>query len=140
MATVWISSLVFALYIVAQYLTALPHQLERWGHLHARQPAATIGIGIHFAAGALILILGSIQLIQPLRRRWPKFHRWTGRLYVTACLVTSSGGLTYILVHGTIGGPVMSFAFAVAGAAMLLAAIEPYRHARAARFGLHQLW
>ena len=140
MATAWISSVVFALHIVAQYLTAIPHHLERWDRLHAPEPAAIVGIGIHFAAGALILILGSIQLIQPLRRRCPKIHRWTGRLYVTACLLTSSGGITYILVHGTIGGPVMSFGFAFFGATMLLAAIETYRHARAGRFNLHQLW
>ena len=71
MATVWISSLVFALDILVQYLIAIPHHLERWGHMSAGQPAATIGIGIHFAAGALILILGGIQLIRPLRTKWP---------------------------------------------------------------------
>ena len=70
---------------------------------------ATAGMGAHFVGGSILLFLGSVQLIQRLRLRDPAVHRWLGRVYVGASGITAVGGLTFILLNGTIGGPVMSF-------------------------------
>lgn len=70
----------------------------------ADTPLATLGIAAHFAAGGVILVLGGIQLVARLRHRSPAFHRWTGRLYVTAAFIAGLGGLTFIAVKGTIYG------------------------------------
>lgn len=100
-ATVWISSILFGLYILAFYAAALPDDdMARWntvlpGLYDAERPAATVGIGLHFAAGGIILILGSIQLIEGIRNRYPLFHHWVGRIYVVASLLTAAGGLIY---------------------------------------------
>lgn len=144
--TVWISAGLFGLYILAFYAAALYNgHLAKWNQIlpglyEENASAATTGIGLHFAMGGIILVLGSIQLITKIRDRWPAFHRWTGRIYITACIFAALGGLTFIVAKGTIGGPVMNTGFALYGVLMLLAAIEAWRHGAARRIELHRAW
>ncbi|MEN0004104.1 MAG: DUF2306 domain-containing protein [Bacteroidota bacterium] len=143
---VWISSFLFGLFILSFYFVALLEgNTAQWnkvlpGLYDEGTRSATIGIGIHFAAGGIILILGSIQLIEQVRVRFPMVHRWLGRVYVLASLLTALGGLAFIFIKGTIGGLVMDIGFACYGLLMLLAAVETYRHARARRFEQHRAW
>lgn len=145
-ATVWVSALLFGLYILAFYVMALTDgDLSRWndvlpGLYEEGRPAATLGIGLHFAAGGIILILGSIQLLKGVRSRYPTFHRWTGRLYIIASIFTAVGGLSFIALEGTIGGTVMDIGFGLYGILMLLAAVETLRHAKAGRMEQHNAW
>ena len=144
--TVWVSAALFGLYILAYYAGASADgDLAKWndmlsGLYEPRTPAATLGIGIHFAAGGIILALGCVQLIQTIRTRAPMVHRWIGRVYVTASLLASVGGLTYIVVRGTIGGTVMNLGFGLYGVLMIVAAVQTFRHARARRLEIHRAW
>ncbi|MGB1252156.1 MAG: DUF2306 domain-containing protein, partial [Candidatus Promineifilaceae bacterium] len=144
---VWISSLLFGLYILSFYVAAIGQgDLSVWNNAalpdlyEVGEPAATAGIGIHFAMGALILILGSIQFVDRLRVDYPKAHRVLGKIYLVASFLTAVGGLTFILVSGTIGGGVMNIGFALYGLLMLFCTIETYRHIRAGRFEMHNEW
>ncbi|MBT8145206.1 MAG: DUF2306 domain-containing protein [Gammaproteobacteria bacterium] len=146
MAVVWFSCAFFGLYILANYAAAyFDNDLLRWNNVLPEiyvpgEPAATVGIGLHFAAGGLILILGGIQLIDGLRNRFPKLHRWTGRVYVLASMVTAIGGLSFIVIRGTVGGTVMNIGFGLYGILTLLAAIQTVRYAMAGQFHIHQAW
>ncbi|MBL9148629.1 MAG: DUF2306 domain-containing protein [Phycisphaerae bacterium] len=145
-AIVWTSSLLFGLYILAFYAAALARgEMATWndvlpGLYDAERPIATWGVGLHFAFGGLILVLGGVQLLSAVRRRFPAAHRWIGRLYVAACAVTAIGGLAFIASKGTIGGTVMDIGFGLYGILMLVAAVETFRHARAGRYDRHRAW
>ena len=145
-ATVWISALLFGLYILAFYAAALYEgNLVRWNKvlpgLYTQGSTTSItGIGLHFAAGGIILVLGSIQLISSIRIRYPSIHRWIGRLYVLSSLLAAIGGLLFIIVKGTIGGLVMNIGFSLYGLLTLISAIETYRHAAAGRLEKHRAW
>lgn len=145
-ATVWISATLFGLYILAFYAGALADgEMEAWNRILPRlyerdTPAATAGIGLHFAAGGVILALGCIQLIGAVRDRWPAVHRWTGRVYVLASMLAGIGGLTFIVAKGTIGGAVMDVGFGLYGVLTVLAAVQTIRHARAGRMEVHRAW
>lgn len=145
-ATVWVSAGLFGLYILAFYASSLfTGNLERWNNVlygiyQKGYVTATSGIGLHFAAGAVILVLGSIQLIEKIRTRYPVFHRWIGRIYVSSSLLAAVGGLIFIVVKGTIGGLVMNIGFSFYGLLMLTAAVETYRHAAAGRVNKHRAW
>ncbi len=145
-AAVWISTILFGLYILAFYFIALlKGNTAQWNQvlpgLYDRSTtSATVGIGLHFAAGGIILILGCIQLINPVRIKYPKVHRWLGRLYVLASLFAAVGGLAFIFIKGTIGGWVMDIGFTGYGVLMGWAAVETIRHARAGRFDKHRAW
>lgn len=144
--TVWISAILFGLFILSFYFVALLNgNTAQWNEIlpglyDTRTRPATLGIGLHFAGGGIILVLGFVQLIEGLRRRYPIVHRWLGRVYVFAALLTATGGLVFIAVKGTIGGLVMDIGFAGYGVLMFLAAVQTIRHARAKRFEDHRAW
>lgn len=145
-ATVWASAALFGLYILAFYAAALYEgNMERWNQVLPRlyergTGTATSGIGLHFAAGGIILVLGSIQLLKTVRERFPAVHRWIGRLYVLSSLLVAVGGLVFIAFKGTIGGLVMDLGFGLYGILMFVSAIETYRHAAAGRLEKHRRW
>lgn len=55
-------------------------------------------------------------------------------------MLTAIGGLVFILVKDTIGGPVMNVAFALYGILMFGAAVQTIRYARAGRLEQHRAW
>lgn len=144
--TVWLSSTLFGLYILAFYAGALADgSMEKWNNILPRlyepnTPAATSGIGIHFAAGGIILILGFIQLIGKIRDRFPLLHRIIGRIYVAASLLAGIGGLVFIALKGTIGGTVMNVGFGLYGILTIICAIQTIRFARGGRMEEHRAW
>lgn len=144
--TCWISAALFGLYILAFYAAALvDRNMAKWNEALPRlyeshTPAATAGIGVHFAAGGIILALGCIQFVERIRFGYPAVHRWIGRVYVTAAFLAGIGGLTFIAAKGTIGGATMDVGFGIYGVLTAAAAVETYRHARARRLDIHRAW
>ncbi|QJW88878.1 DUF2306 domain-containing protein [Spirosoma taeanense] len=144
--TVWVSAALFGLYILAFYASALyEDKMDRWNQVLPRlyeqnSTTATSGIGLHFAMGGIILVLGSIQLIKSVRLRYPALHRWIGRIYVVASVLAALGGLTFIVIKGTIGGTMMNIGFALYGVLMFVAAIQTYRYAVAGNLDRHRAW
>jgi len=98
------------------------------------------GISLHMLGGAVITVLAPLQLVAPLRRRYPRWHRWAGRITVALALVAALGGLGFILGRGTIGGPIMDAGFALYGGLMALAAVQTLRFARARELTRHRNW
>lgn len=146
MATVWLSAGLFGLYILLFYAGSMATgDAVEWNRVLPRlyevdTPVATTAIGLHFAAGGLILALGCIQLIAAVRERFPALHRWLGRVYVAAALVSGIGGLIFIAAKGTIGGTAMDVGFSLYGVLILLAAVETLRHALGRRLDTHRAW
>lgn len=144
--TVWGSAFLFGLYILAFYFIALLEgNTAQWNEIlpglyDSNTRGATIGIGLHFATGGIILMLGCIQLVERIRIKYPAIHRWLGRLYVISALGAAIGGLVFIFIKGTIGGLIMDIGFAGYGVLMFLAAIATLHYARSGKFELHRAW
>ena len=144
--TTWISAFIFGVYIIVFYGGALfTGGMQDWNQVlpqlyeEASRPA-TFAIGAHFFAGAVVLLLGQLQLMPGLRARTPALHRTTGRIYVFAALGAGLGGLAYLVLKGAVGGFAMDAGFGGYGALVVLAAVNTVRHARAHRFALHRAW
>ena len=142
----WASAGVFSAYIVAFYLGAIPrHAMAQWNdnlpQMYERaSPVATAAIGAHFLTGAILLLLGPVQLSSAVRRWSVGVHRWVGRVYAAAALVAGGGGLIYIVSKGTIGGWPMNVGFGLYGVLMALAAIQTYVTVRSGRMEAHRVW
>ena len=104
------------------------------------QPTANVAIFAHMLAGAAMTLLAPVQLIPWIRRRIPRLHRISGYVLVTACLVGGIGGLTYIAIRGTIGGPLMNVGFALYGGLVILCALRTVQFARALDLATHRIW
>ncbi len=143
---VWISSAIFGAYILAYYGGAIPAgTMQQWNATlpalyEAHTPVASFGMGLHFFAGATLLLLGPVQLIGAVRRRAPAVHRWIGRVYAFAAFAAGVGGLIFIALKGTVGGWMMTAAFAAYGALMVLASAQTVRHAMARNIDVHRAW
>jgi hypothetical protein len=114
--------------------------LRTESYLFTDSELANGAISVHMLAGAAITALAPLQVLQGPRRRWPWLHRATGRAIVAAALVAALGGLVFIAVRGTIGGAWMDFGFALYGAAMAVAAVQTFRHAKARDIARHRAW
>ncbi len=143
---VWGSTLLFGLYIFLFYFLALLQgNAVQWNEIlpglyDANYGSATVGVGLHFAAGSVILILGCIQLLGGVRDKYPTIHRWLGRLYILAAFLTAIGGLVFIFTKGTIGGQIMDIGFTGYGILTLLAATATIYYARKQDFNKHRAW
>jgi len=102
--------------------------------------ASTVAIFAHMVTGALVTVLSVVQLAGPIRRRWPRVHRISGRVLAPLALVTGIAGLIYIAMRGTVGGPVMSVAFGLYGVLMVVAAVQTPRLAMARDYVRHRRW
>ena len=60
---------------------------------NARFLVMPIQIYLHAGGGILYLFLGAFQFSQPIRARWPKWHRWSGRVAVVAGAIAALSGL-----------------------------------------------
>jgi uncharacterized membrane protein len=145
MVAVWFSTLLFGLYILAFYFASYLTEPYKWNEslagLHV--PGGTVansGIGLHFLAGGIILILGCVQLLPAIRQHLPRLHRISGRVYLLACLTTSIGGLIFIATRGTIGGRLMDIGFGLYGVLMFVCVVQTYRYARRQEFARHRAW
>src|SRR5450432_2146326 len=47
----------------------------------------------HMTVAPFALLLGPFQFIPRIRAKYPRFHRWSGRIYVAACIVAGIGAL-----------------------------------------------
>jgi hypothetical protein len=72
----WIAPLSLVMPNMAHFLTEAPWRL--WGHI---------------LGGPLALALAPLQLSVWLRQRWPRVHRWSGRLYGAAVLIAGLAGM-----------------------------------------------
>jgi hypothetical protein len=143
---VWVSSAIFGFYILVFYGGAIPAEtLHDWNTTLPKlyepsTPLASVGIGAHFAAGAILLLLGPIQLIGEIRAKALPVHRWIGRIYAFAAFAAGLGGLTFIAVKGTVGGLPMTIGFSLYGALMVVTAVETVRNAMLRRIDTHRAW
>ena len=74
----------------------------------------------HILPAMLFMVLGPLQFVRSLRSKYPQFHRWSGRIFLTASAVVGITGLT--LAFGkTIGGVDEKAAITLFGTFFLIA-------------------
>jgi hypothetical protein len=141
-ATVWatvalIGQVVFALYVSAVYgKPALQGEFSRWSEgpvktaWVAGDTAGNVTMGVHVGLAMLIL----------LRRRWPGLHRWSGRAYLSAAMITSVAGVYLVWVRGAVGDLAQHIAITTNAVILLLCSVLAWRTARARDFAAHRRW
>lgn len=138
---------IFASYVAIFYGgSAMRGDLEAWNKVlpHGYVVGATLGnamLAAHLLFAAIITVGGPLQLVPRMRSRFPRFHRWNGRLYMLAALVLSVGGLYLTLSGRTLVGD-LSQQMAVRLNAILILVFGVYalRSALARDFRAHRRW
>ena len=86
----------------------------------------------------IALVLGALQVSSTLRSNYLDLHRWLGRIYVVAVIVSGTGGL--VMALESTGGLVTHFGFGMMAVCWLGCTITAYRHIRAGNVVLHRAW
>lgn len=91
----------------------------------------------HMLIAPIALLLGPLQFFPGLRARYPHAHRWSGRVYVAACVVAGTGGLAASPYAS--GGPVAGLGFGTLAVLWMGTTLGAWRAAVQRQFALHRL-
>lgn len=117
----------------------MPENLRIDPEMRANFAARPVGIGLHIFASSLALLLGPWQFSTRLRARAPRWHRWSGRVYLgVAVLIGGSAGL--YMAAFAVGGAVARAGFACMAIAWLWTGAAAYAAIRRGDVATHRRW
>ena len=134
--------LLFALYVVAFYGRT---PAASWNRVmpHGYVPGDPLGnaaVALHLLLAVLITLLGGLQLLPTIRRKFPIFHRYAGRVYLATAFAISLGGLFMVWTRGTVGGLVQHLSISLNALLIMACAYAALHHARRRQFAAHRRW
>jgi hypothetical protein len=91
----------------------------------------------HMLFGPIALLIGPLQFLERLRAGHARVHRWSGRLYVVACLVSGTAALATAPFAS--GGPVAGLGYGMLAVLWVASTLGAWRAAVLRQFGLHRL-
>jgi hypothetical protein len=146
-AVAFTGQLLFVVHIVSFYgRAAAAGDFARWnkelavGWVSGDSPG-NAALSMHLMLAAAVTLGGLLQLIAAIRQRVPSFHRWAGRVYITAAFLASGSALYLVWIRGGVVGDVFQHLGVTINAIliMLFAAIA-LRYALARQFDVHRRW
>ncbi len=141
-----IGQLIFAYYVAVLYGGAAARgDFAAWGTVMPRGyiPGDLVGnivIGLHLLLAVVITIGGLLQLVPQIRMRVPQVHRCNGRVYLTAAILMSLGGLYLLWVRGTVGDTSQHLGTTLNAILILFFATQAWRYAVARDIATHRRW
>lgn len=101
--------------------------------------AGNLSVAVHLGLAVIIHFFGPLQLVPSVRARFPKFHRWSGRVFVASVIIVVAAG-AYMLVVREIGSWVLRAGFIAQGLFILWFAWQAVSYARQRKFVIHMQW
>jgi uncharacterized membrane protein len=146
LGAVLLAQSVFVLYLLATYgRTTLAGNVAAWSQFSAKGWVLNDTIGnsamaAHILVALTVLLAGAVQLLPVVRRRAPAVHRWSGRVYLSGCLIGAVSGLVLVWGRGTVGDLSQHIAISINALLLVACATMAWRTARARAFGVHRTW
>jgi uncharacterized membrane protein len=112
-------------------------QLTALDDLFAHHPILTL---VHIVPGMLFMILGPLQFSSAIRERHLRWHRLSGRVFVTSGLVIGVSALVMSFGMPAIGGVNQAAATTLFGTFFLFALCKAFWHIRRREVALHREW
>lgn len=139
----------FFYYIVAFYgASIVTGQFEVWNRLEALSGhasyrpgdvAGNAAFGAHALGAGIVAFGGALQLIPFVRRTWPAFHRWNGRIFLVTVTALSLSGF-YLVFTRRPPDSFSDWATPVNGVLILAFAALALNFALRRNIAIHQRW
>jgi uncharacterized membrane protein len=126
-----------ALYSFRYYGVIVDSWLDVDPNIRAVITQAPIQALTHMLIAPVALVLGPLQFFAGIRAKYPQAHRWSGRVYVAACVVAGIGGLATSPYAS--GGPVAGLGFGILALLWIGTTLGAWRAAVRRQFALHRL-
>jgi len=94
----------------------------------------------HLFIATIIIGGGTLQLMPQLRSRFPRFHRWNGRIYITTAVITSIAGLILVWTRETAGDLSQHLGLSLDAILIIVFAGLALRYAVAGKIAVHRRW
>jgi len=137
---------IFGGYILLMYVrTAILGNFSRWNDVLPKGYVAgdwkgNLVVGVHVLLASVMVIGGPLQLIPQVRRNFPRFHRWLGRLYATLAMLISAAGLTMVWTRGSVGDTTQHVSISIQAVYIIAFALLTVHYARTRQFRTHEKW
>lgn len=145
-AVAFTGQLIFAFAVASFYgsvwLRSAPlamNQTMTHGHV-AGQPVGNLVVILHLMMAVIVTTAAVVQLLPGLRARWPRLHRWNGRVFIVAAFGVSLAGLYMLWFRGAFGDLWAHLAATLDALLIMLFASLALRHAVARNFAAHRGW
>ncbi|RFB05632.1 DUF2306 domain-containing protein [Parvularcula marina] len=99
-----------------------------------------IMFALHVLLAAVITFGGLMQLIPPLRRRFPALHRWNGRLFMALAVFMAIGGIWLVWGRGAFLSVSSGIPTTINGILILIFAGIALRYAIRRQIDQHRQW
>jgi uncharacterized membrane protein len=106
-----VSAVIIALYSLRFYGVPFGHWARVDPSMRELITAIPFKALTHMLIAPLALLSGALQFLPSLRAKYPKAHRYLGRIYVTCCVIAGVAALT--MVPHALGGPVAGLGFGI---------------------------
>ncbi len=150
-ATLWFLTAVagqwfFVLYIVSHYsklalggVAAMEKSSTPGGYI-AGDTLGNMLVASHLLIAIIVIGGGPLQFMPQIRRRFPTFHRWNGRIYMPAVMVTSIAGIYLTWFRPEVADFAQDSGITLDAVLIIVFAAIAWRYARARQFVQHQRW
>lgn len=95
---------------------------------------------VHVSSGFFFMVLGPLQFMPSIRRRWLNFHRWCGRIFLIASLVGVLTALLFVTDLPVFGNFASRVGVVFASGLFLVALVKGYLHVRRREIAQHREW
>ena len=134
----WSAISLLALYVAAYAAAILADPAWRSPFVRDLLAQQNLAALAHFSGGGLALIVGALQINTRLRTRFRQLHRWLGRIYVAAVVISGIAGLS-MATHAS-GGAMARWGFGMLGLCWLGCTIAGWRQAIGGNLESHRRW
>ena len=136
----------FGYYIVRLYGGLLYNaDFDSWGDhmVHGIVSGDFIGniaVVSHMILAFIIAFGGPLQLVPAIRNRFPKFHKWNGRIYIFTSVLIAIGGVYMVWTRGNLGGVFSAVAITIDAILIIFFSWKAIRAAFDKKMGMHRIW
>ena len=124
-------------FAIAALKGEVPAEINPFIDRYTANPWQTIA---HCVTGALFAVLGPLQFAAPLRRKFPKVHRISGRIFLPVGIVCGIYALAMSLSFPMWGYSYNQWIGVVASLFMIFAFVNAFRLVRQRQFMAHREW
>ncbi len=136
--SLWVAAALSLLIALASYRFLVLGLPLSFPDMHGQIDRQRLAFLLHISFAPVALAIGAIQFFPALRRQRPALHRWLGRGYGGAILVSGIAGVVVAL--NAAGGPSARLGFALLAVVWVATTANAIRHAMARRIGKHRRW
>jgi hypothetical protein len=127
--------------------STLSGHFEGWTRNHALakgyvpgDTAGNVAFGVHALLAGYVALGGGLQLVPQIRARFPSFHRWNGRVFLTMAFGLSLTGLYMVWVRDATPTLFGSVATSLNAVLIVVFGAIAWRLAMARDFDSHRRW